>query len=356
MIRIAICGGGNLGHTMSGKLSGKSGVEVSVLTSKPECWVKKIEVIENDGTVSFANLDYISNKAENVIPNADIIFITTPSFLISDIIREIKPFIKKETWIGSVQCSGGYFLQAQNLLPNHKNIFGLQRVPYISRIKEYGKSVYLKGYKDCLKVAFLKDNDSDILVNILYDLFEIPILKLQSYWEVTLTNSNPILHPSRLYDLFKEWKEGMFYKEEPLFYEEWTDRASCFLVKCDNELMQVVEKLGVPKIPTVLEHYGVTSEEELTQKLRSIEAFKNIHLALTEIGEDKYVPNFEHRYFVEDIPFGLSLIKKVAKELNIKTPMLDEIYNWAKTVMQKQSFDKGISQLVIKNTLNKESR
>ncbi len=355
MTKVVICGGGNLGHAMSGKLSQKLGVEVSILTSKPDRWNNQLEIIENNGAISLGDISCSSSNPKDVIVNADIVFIATPSFLISGVLNDIKPFLKKETWIGSVQCSGGYFLQAQELLPNHSNVFGLQRVPYISRIKEYGQSVYLKGYKDCLKVAFLENNkNTDTLVKVLNNLFQVPTQKLHSYWEVTLTNSNPILHPARLYDLFKDWQEGVFYEEEPLFYEGWTDRASNFLVTCDNELIQVVKALNMNTIPTVLEHYGVTSEQELTKKLRSIEAFKKIHLDLTKIDEKKYVPNFENRYFIEDIPFGLSLIRNIAKELDIVTPILDEIYNWAKLMMKEESFNKGISSTTIKRILDKE--
>ncbi len=351
MLNVTVCGGGNLGHSISGKLSQIPNVEVSVLTSKPSLWNRNFKIIENNGEVSFAKIKRISNKPSDVISsNTHLVLIAVPSFLISGLITQIKPFVSSETWIGSVQCSGGFFLQMQDLFPKHQRVFGFQRVPYIARIKEYGESVYLKGYKDSLKIASIEE-DTVCLLEQLKTLFQIPVSELASFWEVTLTNSNPILHPARLYDLFKDWGIDVFYQEEPLFYEAWTDRASENLVKCDQELALIFEKLGIPKIPTILEHYGVNSEKELTHKLSTIQAFQGIRLELIKTPNG-YIPDFTHRYFIEDIPFGLALIYKIAKVLEIETPMLDEIYTWALGLISPVYFDNSISKSVLKQQLD----
>lgn len=44
--------------------------------------------------------------------------------------------------------------------------------------------------------------------------------------------------------------------------------------------------------------------------------------------EGGFVPDFKSRYFTEDFPFGLFIIRELAQKHNIKTPYMDEIYNW----------------------------
>jgi hypothetical protein len=44
----------------------------------------------------------------------------------------------------------------------------------------------------------------------------------------------------------------------------------------------------------------------------------------------------DHRYFSEDIPYGLVLIKSMAKYVNVDTPKIDMVLNWAQKVMGKE--------------------
>ena len=80
---------------------------------------------------------------------------------------------------------------------------------------------------------------------------------MPNYLSVSLTPSNPILHPTRLYSIFKDYQEGMVYKNIPLFYEDWTDEASTYLIKCDKELRQILNKIKVDTshIVPLLKHY-----------------------------------------------------------------------------------------------------
>ena len=44
--------------------------------------------------------------------------------------------------------------------------------------------------------------------------------------------------------------------------------------------------------------------------------------------EGGWVPDFESRYFTEDIPFGLRWIKNLSFENDVITPHIDKVYNW----------------------------
>jgi len=336
-MNIAICGGGNLGHALVSQLSLNSNVNVSLLTSRPELWSSRISMIRNSGEKTVSGSYNVSKYPKDTIKEADIVIITTPSFLIENLLVDIKPFLKATAWVGSVQCSGGFFWIANKVLCGKNKLFGFQRVPYISRVNEYGKSVFLKGIKPVVYVSIYKEYDDVREINKLSDLLEIKFEFLSSYLNATLTNSNPILHPARLYDIFKSWSKGDYFKEEPLFYEHWTNRASEVLFKCDRELSHVVDKLStkMTSLVPIFEHYEVVSVEGLTNKLKNIEAFKGIKLKMKK-DENGFLPDFNDRYFVEDISIGLVLLKGVAEVVEVNTPMIDEIIYWAQNLLGKE--------------------
>ena len=41
-----------------------------------------------------------------------------------------------------------------------------------------------------------------------------------------------------------------------------------------------------------------------------------------------YMPDFDNRYFTEDFPYGLMLIKMVCSRLDIATPVIDSVIEW----------------------------
>ena len=153
-MRICICGGGNLGHVCAGFLANR-GHQVSILTTKPERWNQTIEIAAPEGTFR-GQLTLVTAKPEEVIPQADIVLICLPGFAIHEEMLQIKPFLSENSIVGSVVSSTGFFFEAFKVLPTYITLFGFQRVPFISRIIEYGRKVELKGYKESLHVELLR--------------------------------------------------------------------------------------------------------------------------------------------------------------------------------------------------------
>jgi hypothetical protein len=146
---------------------------------------------------------------------------------------------------------------------------------------------------------------------------------------VSLSNSNPLLHPSRLYSLWKDWHEGIVYDRIPMFYEEWTEEAAELYINMDRELQTLLEQLPVNKgsIATVLDYYESSDAPSLARKLSSIEAFKGIKAPMEEV-EGGYIPDFQSRYFTEDFPYGLAIVHRLTHEKRIPSTTIDMIYDW----------------------------
>ena len=290
--RVCICGGGNLGHVVTGFLAIHGDCEVSLLTRHPERWQRQLTIRMPEGDTRQGEISVITCQPAEVIPTADIVLLCLPGFSIREELQLIRPFLQTGTAVGSIVSSTGFFFEALELLPTTTPLFGFQRVPFIARTTAYGQAADLLGYKPSLNVAIEQTADKARLCSTLEQLFHTPTTLMQSYYEVSLTNSNPILHPSRLYTMWKDWHEGIVYPVQPKFYEEWTADAA-----------------------------------SLTRKLRSIQAFKGI-LAPMKTVEGGFVPDFSSRYFTEDFPYGLRIIQQQARKHQIPVPTIDRVMAW----------------------------
>ena len=337
-MKICICGGGNLGHVVAGFVAAQEKHEVCLLTRHPERWSQNL-TIEAPGEKTFVgHLNGLYSDAKQAVSDADIVLLCLPGYAIRGTLLQIKNYLNPDTAVGSVVSSTGFFFEALELLPYSQPLFGFQRVPFISRVIEYGHSARLMGYKDSLNVAIEHAEQTETLRDALSDMLQTPVHLLSSYYEASLSNSNPLLHPSRLYSLWKNWKEGEVYSHVPLFYEEWTEEAARLYIDMDNELQALLAQLPVRKgsIATVLDYYESTDAVSLAQKLRSIEAFKGI-LAPMKKAEGGYVPDFHSRYFTEDFPYGLAIVRRLTHQYGIEASTIDTIYDWGVSMLNRYS-------------------
>jgi len=331
MKTITICGGGSLGHVIAGYLSAKRKAHVNILTNHPEKWQHQIDVDTPEGLILSGEVSVISSNPSDVIPQSDIILLCLPGFLIEQELTIINPFVSPKAYIGSVFSSTGFFFEALKLFDSQQPLWGFQRVPFISRVNDYGRSAHLLGYKSSLNIAVenVSDEEKKNFAQLMQTWFDCPVHLLNNYYEASLTNSNPLLHTSRLYTLFGGENEGKVFPQKILFYEEWTKEAATMLIKMDMEFFELLKVLPVSKdyLPTILDYYESHDAESLAAKLRSIQGFKGITAPMKQTPEG-WVTDWESRYFTEDFPFGLKYIWQLAHENNIPCPNIDKVYEW----------------------------
>lgn len=329
-MKICICGGGNLGHVTAGYFAAQEDIQVSLLTTKPELWSQYLEVVDGEGKTYKGKVEKISSNPQEVIPEADIVLICLPGYAIHDVLCSISPWLNIETWMGTVVSSTGFFFEAMKVLPKEQPLFGFQRVPFISRIINYGHIAELKGYKESLSVAVEQTANKEFIRGTLEKLFNTPIKLLDSYYEVSLSNSNPLLHTARLYTMWKDWVPGTSYDKNPEFYSDWTIEAAELLIEMDEEFQTLLRKIGLKKgaIPSVLQYYESSDAKSLTMKLQSIPAFKGISSPMVVNKYGKYEPDFSSRYFTEDFPYGMRFIIETAHQYNVDIPIIEKVYKW----------------------------
>ena len=259
--------------------------------------------------------------------DCNIIFLCLPGFAIESTLRSIKPYIENAV-VGSIVCSTGFFFASHKILGGEARLFGFQRVPFIARTTDYGHAANLLGYKPQVSIAVENVEDREGFRKMVESLWLTPTKLLNSHYEASLTNSNPILHTGRLYSMWKDWK-GEKFDHNILFYKEWTVDASKMLIAMDKEFMQLLNVLPVTPgaIPSLLEYYESHDASSLTEKIRSIVEFQNITSPMKKV-DGGWIPDFESRYFIEDFPYGLRYIWQLAFENNISCPNIDKVYHW----------------------------
>lgn len=238
-LTVAICGGGNLAHASIATIGHlHPGFKITMFSTRPEIWANKIvgetkgSAWESKGELTGTIHKCSANPAE-VIPNADVIIICSPAHTKIDVLQKIKPFIKTSAFIGTIFGQGGFDLQCRYVLGEDiqkkaLTIFSSQYVPFICKAHDYGKRCTIIGPKKDLYVTSYpveKVQDACKLMTLLYG---IPSLVVPNFLSLTLTPSNQIIHPGRVYSFFKNWdmKTPFDKSKMPLLYEEIDDDSA----------------------------------------------------------------------------------------------------------------------------------
>ncbi len=328
-MKIAIIGGGNIGTQFAVHCSAKNHQTI-IYTSKPKCFSQELTILDEQMNKVMASTVDATDNVELACKGASVIFVTLPAFMMADIAKKMLPFVNRGAWIGLIPGTGGGECAFKPYVDKGCVVFGIQRVPSVARLYEYGKSVKATGYRTKLHLAAIPNGNTQECCNLMETLFDIPCQALPNYLNVTLTPSNPILHTSRLFSLFKDYQEGVVYDEVPLFYEEWSDDASSVLFQCDEEVQNLCKAIGgidLSYVKSLRLHYESETIEALTAKLRSISSLKGIPTPTKKI-DGKYMPDFDSRYFTADFPYGLSILVQIAEFFEMKMPMCKNILLW----------------------------
>ena len=123
-----------------------------------------------------------------------------------------------------------------------------------------------------------------------------------------------------------------------------------YMDQVNKEVIQVCEALTAQGMETKVPHifdfirwvYPDVPGRSLVEVFSLNDAYKGFRCPFkrAEDGEG-WVPDFENRYFTEDIPFGLCIYKGIADIVNVSTPMMDTILTWAQTYMGKEYVVEG---------------
>ena len=173
MKNITVIGGGNSAHTLIPLLS-KTELTVNLLTRKPDKWQNSIELEymrpSGEHIETFhGQIDKISDKPEEVIPQADIIILCMPVSAYRKALRKIGAHIdtNKKVYVGTVYGQAGFNWMTNEMMKKYglKNIvtFAIGLIPWICRAEKYGSKGIVYGAKPLNLVAVKPAQEFDTL-------------------------------------------------------------------------------------------------------------------------------------------------------------------------------------------------
>ena len=324
-LRICIIGGGNLGMALAAEIGHNCDHYVILLTSKYKLFNNEIESIDIEkNTTLKSKIDLVTNNYDIALNNVDIIFITVPAFAIKNVIDKL--ILNKRTIIVLVPGSGGREFHLKELINNDHIVVGFDRVPFIARIKEEGKTVIVSK-KDKIRMAYLSNNQDNVILKLLSKLLNIEISIITKYLNIIFTPSNQILHTTRIFSIFHNRQKKDTFPKQIKFYSEWDDLSSFLLIKADDEIQNICKKLKLKEVVSIMDHYESYNVYEMTNKIRNITSLSNIDAPLIKV-KNKFYIDCNSRYFIEDFPFGLCIVKDFADIAHVNTPTIDIILRW----------------------------
>lgn len=364
-IRVCICGGGNAAHVMAGLFSSDNNKvvkKVSIFSNFSDTAERMRKGVEKndgitvhmpDGKTVIGKPDVISGNAADVIPDSNLIIMPVPSMAYESLLTEIEPYIESGTIIGATPGMGGFDWVLKRILRKKYNdiiVFSMVPMPWNCRILEYGQEVEVRVQKTPLSFACNRSS-SEIRVKlqkIFTALFGLEINILDHFLGITLFPANAVIHPARLYGLFRDYKEGKVYAENPLFYEDMDDFSADYIQQVSDELQTICRTIeerspvkllqGIRPITESISSVYPGKIEDLSslkQIFRTNSGYKGFRTPMKE-RDGGWIPDFENRYFTEDIPHGLCIYKGIAEILEVETPMMDIILTWTQEKMGKE--------------------
>jgi len=294
----------------------------------------------------------VSADAQDVIPSSDVLLLPVPSFAYSPLLRQMKDHLRPGTFVGVTPGQGGFDWIAQEILGStlfsQITVFAILPMPFNCRTTEFGHSVAVQTYKRHYRIGVVPEVRKEEALAINRALFGHTEF-IGHFINCTLYPINAIIHPQRLYRLCKDWTpDGPPLKENPFFYEHMDEESTSYMDQVNKELIEVCERLTAlgmeAKVPHIFEFlswvYPEVKAKNLVEIFASNDAYKGFRCPFKRV-DGGWVPDFENRYFTEDIPCGLCIYKGVADIVNVPTPMMDRVLTWAQEHMGKEYLVEG---------------
>lgn len=359
--KVSIIGGGNSAHTLIPLLS-KANYEINLLTSRPESWKKKIRLEYQSETgevkeIFEEDLDIVSNDPTTVLTNSDFIILCMPVSQYKIALHRIAPFIdnKKKVYLGTIYGQGGFNWMVDEIKEkyslNRIVTFAIGLIPWICRIKKYGEIGITYGPKAKNIAAVYPLEEFDEIEDTFFNdiccrwFHKGEFYQSKNFISLILSVDNQIIHPSRMYGLYLENPGNWDTKEDvPFFYKDFDDISAEILKKVDDDYSKIRKKIKKDNPSTdfkymldylSLERFSYDScNENIKTSFTSSKTLRLIETPVVKNRDNKWELNKNHRFFMDDIFYGLCIAKGFAENFSLKVPMIDEILEWAQKILE----------------------
>lgn len=352
-VKIAVTGGGRIGHLYAALLKQTPNTEVRFYSRKadqirngmPETGIK---VEMHDGTEFSGRPDLVSSDIAEVVTGADLILITQTANGRPQLLEQIAKHVDttKPVLIGGIPGCGCFDWLAESYLSSFANvgIFGFLDVPHTVARIEPGSLTVVGGVKSKAYIGFHENTPSQLrerALGLIQTLLPMPVESLNHFMEVTLIPLG-FMHPTVLYANFgpySQW-DGKPIEKSFRWFTDLSELGSYFIQRCDEEqqlLVRAVEKRLNVELPraeplktNLVSAYGdqIGDHRTLYTVLKTNAAYRSfLPMIPAEDGPGlRFKP--DHPILIEDTFYGLAYLVEMGKRLNVPMPYMNEIYDW----------------------------
>jgi hypothetical protein len=359
---LAICGAGNAGHALAVVTSQRFDGDVYWLTgSEDKAVALNQSVFSEDGLQSAGvicgradRIRVISADPAEVVPKADIVLIAVPAYAHAIVLRQIAPHLAPSATLGVLPSRSGFEFEVASALGNKsvlgRTIFGLQTLPWSTRVQEVGKRVHFGALKAEVLMATIPSPHAPKMARLLTDLLGTEFVPTPNFLNMTLGNPGQVIHPGLMYGFFGAWNGETYADSEiPHFYADADDRIGTFVESLSNDILNVARRIEL-LTRGALDLSGVLSVHDWlrisyptqTQDLQSVATcfrtgpLQHRRAPMIETEPGRFVPDFRYRYLGEDVPFGLAVTRAYAQLAGVRTESIDAVIEWAQEKLGTQ--------------------
>lgn len=369
-VQVCLVAGSNGSHYNAAVIGSNPQFRVNLFTRRPEIFAGKTvtgvhEVTRQKVT---GRLNKVSSDPAEVCKGTKIFIISSPVNVQEELLRSIKPYIEKGSIVGSVYGQGGFDLIATHTLGEDvqkKNlaIFSLFNIPSTCKVIVPGKEVVMIGPKKFLSVATLPRIRSQEVQHYCTDMWGVPTRIVSSFLNMLMTPGNQIIHTGRLLGLYNNQKATPL-KEIPFFYTDLNQLSADNMEKLSDEI-QLIKKAILKRYPhidldnvlplkdRIILQYGdqVKDPTNMYTTFTTNTGYRVMTIPMEKTSDGQFVLNTKARTFVEDIPFGLIVLKDLAEMLNVDVPFTTQCIEWHQEMMGKEYVKGGkINKALIHET------
>jgi len=243
-------------------------------------------------------------------------------------------------------------------------MFSLMYVPFICKAFNYGKEVNIIGPKKHLYLTSFPLERVHYVCSTMALAYSIPAIPIPGFLNLTLTPSNQIIHPGRVYAHFKDWDGEQTFEASkmPLLYEDLTEEGAYEIQVLDNEiqaikraLLKLFPELKLPQVMPISERICTMYDGQISDK-SSLKRIFNTNIGYSRvqfpmIAKDPAVPNRvilnkNARFFWEDVPYGLVILKDIGRIVGVKTPHCTKQIVWHQKFMPVKYVDERTGEFL----------
>jgi len=358
---ITICGTGNGAHALAVVAAQNAQCDIDWLASSEEKarllrrGVSEVGLRSTGAIAAKADrIRSISADPAEVIPRADMVLVLVPAFAHAAVLRRIAPYLSDETVLGCIPARGGFEFDAANICGRQagkqRTIFGLQTLPWSTRVKTVGELVHVGVVKQEVFLAALPASRATPIARQLARILGIRIIPTQSFLGMTLGNPGQFIHPGLMYGHFRSWR-GEEYDEDsiPMLFADATDEMGELVERLSREAVAVADRIEqrtedvlnlrdvvMPVRDWLRRAYGhATSDTSTTGACFRTGPIQARRAPVVESRPGRFIPDFGYRYLSEDVPFGLVPTRALAEIADVETPAIDRVISWAQAVLQR---------------------